>query len=186
MLNEWRICCALWVLAVIHSQGKVYLKPCPSSRYYCPTYYDMPLHSRRPFFLQIKQNSRKVSFFCFFLVNVDDALDEFIYLIELNWAHLVIDETVIWHRHWTLHSWHCTKADVDLRDVVLSYSFLEIYNERVRDLLRGGEQKKRASLRVREHPEKGPYVQGEGFGASGTALNCVKCGSQWGPGLNLV
>ncbi|XP_034419440.1 stAR-related lipid transfer protein 9-like, partial [Cyclopterus lumpus] len=38
-------------------------------------------------------------------------------------------------------------------------SFLEIYNERVRDLLSGGEQKKRASLRVREHPEKGPYVQ---------------------------
>ncbi|XP_044230583.1 stAR-related lipid transfer protein 9 isoform X1 [Thunnus albacares] len=38
-------------------------------------------------------------------------------------------------------------------------SFLEIYNERVRDLLKGGEQKKRASLRVREHPEKGPYVQ---------------------------
>ncbi|XP_076013447.1 uncharacterized protein stard9 isoform X2 [Genypterus blacodes] len=38
-------------------------------------------------------------------------------------------------------------------------SFLEIYNERVRDLLTGGEQKKRASLRVREHPEKGPYVQ---------------------------
>ncbi|XP_058470939.1 stAR-related lipid transfer protein 9 isoform X2 [Solea solea] len=37
-------------------------------------------------------------------------------------------------------------------------SFLEIYNERVRDLLRRGEQKK-ASLRVREHPEKGPYVQ---------------------------
>ncbi|XP_024124133.1 stAR-related lipid transfer protein 9 isoform X1 [Oryzias melastigma] len=38
-------------------------------------------------------------------------------------------------------------------------SFLEIYNERVRDLLRGGEQKNRPSLRVREHPEKGPYVQ---------------------------
>ncbi|KAF3700982.1 StAR-related lipid transfer protein 9 START domain-containing protein 9 [Channa argus] len=38
-------------------------------------------------------------------------------------------------------------------------SFLEIYNERVRDLLRAGEQKKRVSLRVREHPEKGPYVQ---------------------------
>ncbi|KAM8737400.1 uncharacterized protein stard9 isoform 2-T2 [Acanthopagrus schlegelii] len=38
-------------------------------------------------------------------------------------------------------------------------SFLEIYNERVRDLLRRGEQKKRASLRVREHPDKGPYVQ---------------------------
>ncbi|KAM3594490.1 uncharacterized protein V6R79_008933 [Siganus canaliculatus] len=38
-------------------------------------------------------------------------------------------------------------------------SFLEIYNERVRDLLSRGEQKKRSSLRVREHPEKGPYVQ---------------------------
>ncbi|KAK2826522.1 hypothetical protein Q5P01_020736 [Channa striata] len=38
-------------------------------------------------------------------------------------------------------------------------SFLEIYNERVRDLLRAGEQNKRVSLRVREHPEKGPYVQ---------------------------
>ncbi|XP_067099490.1 stAR-related lipid transfer protein 9 [Osmerus mordax] len=38
-------------------------------------------------------------------------------------------------------------------------SFLEIYNERVRDLLGGGDQKKRASLRVREHPERGPYVQ---------------------------
>ncbi|TMS21641.1 StAR-related lipid transfer protein 9 [Larimichthys crocea] len=40
-------------------------------------------------------------------------------------------------------------------------SFLEIYNERVRDLLRRGDQKKRPSLKVREHPEKGPYVQGE-------------------------
>ncbi|CAG13138.1 unnamed protein product, partial [Tetraodon nigroviridis] len=38
-------------------------------------------------------------------------------------------------------------------------SFLEIYNERVRDLLSRGEQKKRVSLRVREHPEKGPYVE---------------------------
>ncbi|XP_035388786.1 stAR-related lipid transfer protein 9 [Electrophorus electricus] len=39
-------------------------------------------------------------------------------------------------------------------------SFSEIYNERVRDLLRGTNQKKPPSLRVREHPEKGPYVQG--------------------------
>ncbi|XP_062378279.1 stAR-related lipid transfer protein 9 [Sardina pilchardus] len=39
-------------------------------------------------------------------------------------------------------------------------SFLEIYNERVRDLLRGADQKKPAVLRVREHPETGPYVQG--------------------------
>lgn len=46
------------------------------------------------------------------------------------------------------------------------HSFLEIYNERVRDLLRPPEQKKRVSLRVREHPEKGPYVQGEFVGRS--------------------
>ncbi|KAL4656167.1 stAR-related lipid transfer protein 9 [Arapaima gigas] len=38
-------------------------------------------------------------------------------------------------------------------------SFLEIYNERVQDLLRCPEQKP-TPLRVREHPEKGPYVQG--------------------------
>uniref|UniRef100_A0A8D2CLX5 Kinesin-like protein n=1 Tax=Sciurus vulgaris TaxID=55149 RepID=A0A8D2CLX5_SCIVU len=38
--------------------------------------------------------------------------------------------------------------------------FLEIYNERVRDLLRQSNQKKSYTLRVREHPEMGPYVQG--------------------------
>lgn len=40
-------------------------------------------------------------------------------------------------------------------------SFLEIYNERVRDLLKQSDQKKTYNLRVREHPEMGPYVQGE-------------------------
>lgn len=40
-------------------------------------------------------------------------------------------------------------------------SFLEIYNERVRDLLKQSVQKKSYTLRVREHPEMGPYVQGE-------------------------
>ncbi|KFP80274.1 StAR-related lipid transfer protein 9, partial [Acanthisitta chloris] len=39
-------------------------------------------------------------------------------------------------------------------------SFLEIYNERVRDLLRQSDRKKPYTLRVREHPETGPYVQG--------------------------
>uniref|UniRef100_A0A673I730 Kinesin-like protein n=1 Tax=Sinocyclocheilus rhinocerous TaxID=307959 RepID=A0A673I730_9TELE len=55
--------------------------------------------------------------------------------------------------------WHLrdTKANHNL---IFPLSFLEIYNERVRDLLRGAEQKKPAPLRVREHPEKGPYVQG--------------------------
>ncbi|KAM4663543.1 stAR-related lipid transfer protein 9-like [Discoglossus pictus] len=41
----------------------------------------------------------------------------------------------------------------------IKVSFLEIYNERVRDLLNQSEQKKPYTLRVREHPEKGPYVQ---------------------------
>ncbi|KAM9238684.1 stAR-related lipid transfer protein 9 [Leptosomus discolor] len=39
-------------------------------------------------------------------------------------------------------------------------SFLEIYNEHVRDLLKQSDRKKPYTLRVREHPETGPYVQG--------------------------
>ncbi|XP_016067791.1 PREDICTED: stAR-related lipid transfer protein 9 isoform X2 [Miniopterus natalensis] len=42
----------------------------------------------------------------------------------------------------------------------IKVSFLEIYNERVRDLLKPPDQKKSYTLRVREHPEMGPYVQG--------------------------
>ncbi|PNJ16021.1 STARD9 isoform 1 [Pongo abelii] len=42
----------------------------------------------------------------------------------------------------------------------IKVSFLEIYNERVRDLLKQSGQKKSYTLRVREHPEMGPYVQG--------------------------
>ncbi|XP_071078058.1 stAR-related lipid transfer protein 9 isoform X2 [Desmodus rotundus] len=42
----------------------------------------------------------------------------------------------------------------------IKVSFLEIYNERVRDLLKQSDQKKSYTLRVREHPEVGPYVQG--------------------------
>ena len=41
-------------------------------------------------------------------------------------------------------------------------SFLEIYNERVRDLLRPPMKGRPVhSLKVREHPKEGPYVQGE-------------------------
>jgi len=39
------------------------------------------------------------------------------------------------------------------------HSYLEIYNERVRDLLRDQLQPQ-LNLRVREHPKEGPYVQG--------------------------
>ncbi|XP_021344569.1 kinesin-like protein KIF16B, partial [Mizuhopecten yessoensis] len=40
-------------------------------------------------------------------------------------------------------------------------SYLEIYNERVRDLLRPSLLKKneKYTLKVREHPKEGPYVQ---------------------------
>ena len=38
-------------------------------------------------------------------------------------------------------------------------SYLEIYNEKVRDLLKT--KKQQHTLRVREHPKDGPYVEGE-------------------------
>lgn len=41
-----------------------------------------------------------------------------------------------------------------------SSSYLEIYNERVRDLLRR-KSTQTYNLRVREHPKDGPYVEGE-------------------------
>lgn len=40
------------------------------------------------------------------------------------------------------------------------HSYLEIYNERVRDLLRR-KSTQTYNLRVREHPKDGPYVEGE-------------------------
>lgn len=42
----------------------------------------------------------------------------------------------------------------------LLFSYLEIYNERVRDLLRR-KSTQTYNLRVREHPKDGPYVEGE-------------------------
>ena len=38
-------------------------------------------------------------------------------------------------------------------------SYMEIYNERVRDLLRPASSKQLHNLRVREHPTEGPYVE---------------------------
>lgn len=40
------------------------------------------------------------------------------------------------------------------------FSYLEIYNEHVRDLLRR-KSSKTFNLRVREHPKEGPYVEGK-------------------------
>jgi len=40
------------------------------------------------------------------------------------------------------------------------YSYMEIYNEKVRDLLRSESSGTQHNLRVREHPKDGPYVEG--------------------------
>lgn len=59
--------------------------------------------------------------------------------------------------------------------LLLSCSYLEIYNERVRDLLRR-KSTQTYNLRVREHPQDGPYVEGEAEPAWGaTAMGgCTK------------
>ena len=48
-------------------------------------------------------------------------------------------------------------------DCFFCYSYLEIYNEHVRDLLRPQKLKKlpQQNLKVREHPKEGPYVEGD-------------------------
>lgn len=45
---------------------------------------------------------------------------------------------------------------------ILEFSYMEIYNEKVRDLLQPmpGRDQQLHSLRVREHPKEGPYVEG--------------------------
>ena len=50
-----------------------------------------------------------------------------------------------------------------------SYSYLEIYNECVRDLLRR-KTTDTFNLRVREHPKDGPYVEGKTTSASWSTL----------------
>ena len=51
-------------------------------------------------------------------------------------------------------------------------SFLEIYNEHVRDLLRPQKLKKlpQQNLKVREHPKQGPYVEGKDYSSAGNYL----------------
>ena len=43
---------------------------------------------------------------------------------------------------------------------LVSCSYMEIYNEKVHDLLRSGFGAAQHGLRVREHPKDGPYVEG--------------------------
>uniref|UniRef100_A0A663E6T0 Kinesin-like protein n=1 Tax=Aquila chrysaetos chrysaetos TaxID=223781 RepID=A0A663E6T0_AQUCH len=64
--------------------------------------------------------------------------------------------------HFTLRGLFSRKDDYSDQTAScrVKVSFLEIYNERVRDLLKQSDRKKPYTLRVREHPETGPYVQG--------------------------
>ena len=50
------------------------------------------------------------------------------------------------------------KKDINYFFMIVSY--LEIYNERVGDLLRPAKGREKYNLKVREHPKEGPYVQG--------------------------
>ena len=44
--------------------------------------------------------------------------------------------------------------------MICSYSFMEIYNEKVRDLLDSNSGKNAVhNLKIREHPKDGPYVE---------------------------
>ena len=57
-----------------------------------------------------------------------------------------------------------TCKDVDYTNILFVLcSYLEIYNEHVRDLLRPQKLKKlpQQKLKVREHPKEGPYVEGK-------------------------
>ena len=53
-------------------------------------------------------------------------------------------------------------------------SYLEIYNEHVRDLLRPHNLKRipQQNLKVREHPKEGPYVEGECAHHGNALLRC--------------
>lgn len=44
-------------------------------------------------------------------------------------------------------------------DVSVEVSYFEIYNEKIRDLLSEDMGLQKTSLRVREHPQLGPYVE---------------------------
>ena len=51
---------------------------------------------------------------------------------------------------------------------------MEIYNERVRDLLPLGTTNDRYTLKVREHPKEGPFVEGD-FHKTHHFIRRIKC-----------
>lgn len=71
--------------------------------------------------------------------------------------------TILVHTNWYTI---CTTAYLALYYYFLSpsaSSYMEIYNEKVRDLLQltPARDQQLHSLRVREHPKEGPYVEGK-------------------------
>ncbi len=48
---------------------------------------------------------------------------------------------------------------IEIWHATYPHSYMEIYNEKVRDLLDQRGNKSPAGLRVREHPRTGPYVE---------------------------
>ncbi|RMX36700.1 hypothetical protein pdam_00015831 [Pocillopora damicornis] len=54
-------------------------------------------------------------------------------------------------------------------------SYLEIYNERVGDLLRPAKGREKFNLKVREHPKEGPYVQGQFIGVIRELVDPESC-----------
>uniref|UniRef100_A0A6P7FR94 Uncharacterized protein LOC114330371 n=1 Tax=Diabrotica virgifera virgifera TaxID=50390 RepID=A0A6P7FR94_DIAVI len=53
-----------------------------------------------------------------------------------------------------------TAIGEEIANMKVTISYLEIYNEKVRDLLNPSNESRNRSLKIREHPKKGPYVQG--------------------------
>ena len=70
-----------------------------------------------------------------------------------------------------LYSVYVNFTVLNLTLFVCICSYLEIYNEHVRDLLRDQTQSQ-LNLRVREHPKEGPYVQGTAFTCNHSSI-CV-------------
>ncbi len=66
---------------------------------------------------------------------------------------------------------HTHKKNLLKRHIL--HSYLEIYNERVRDLLRR-KMAKTYNLRVREHPKEGPYVEGKSLTSNISANQYIR------------